>query len=161
TADLLVGLAQFPAGVAALALQLAALRGDLTQLAAHALQALLGILRILRARAAGDRQQQACDGGDPCAHQAGSSRLCPLISAGCGRPSRSSRVGATSRSAPPVRSVAWRSPTYTSGTGPTVCAVCGWPVAGSRIISRLPWSAVMTSAPPAPRTASTTLPMAT
>ena len=60
----------------------------------------------------------------------------------------------------PARSVTVRSPTNTSGTGPTVCAVCGWPVDGSRIISRLPWSAVMTIAPPALRTAASTSPIA-
>ena len=44
-------------------------------------------------------------------------------------------VGATSRSAPPLRSVAARGPRYTNGTGPTVCAVCGWPV--SRVAHHL------------------------
>ena len=41
--------------------------------------------------------------------------------------------------------------TTTNGTGFSVCAVCGSPVSGSRIISALPWSAVMTRVPPAPR----------
>ena len=40
----------------------------------------------------------------------------------------------------------------------SVCAVCGWPVAGSFISSQLPWSAVMKTAPPFARAASTILP---
>ncbi len=40
-----------------------------------------------------------------------------------------------------------------NGTGFVVCAVCGPPVAGSIIISALPWSAVISMAPPLARTA--------
>ena len=40
-----------------------------------------------------------------------------------------------------------------SGTGLVVCAVCGPPLAGSIIISALPWSAVRMMAPPFCRTA--------
>ena len=65
-----------------------------------------------------------------------------------------------SRSEPPSRSCAAR-PTYTSGTGPTVCAVCGSPVTGSRIISRLPWSAVTIISPPTSSSAARTAPSAT
>ena len=43
------------------------------------------------------------------------------------------------------------------GTLLVVCAVKGSPVSGSIIMSALPWSAVMSAAPPVARTASTTL----
>src|SRR5690606_19243231 len=169
-ADLLVDLAQLPAGVAAPAFDPAALGGDFLQLAIDLLQLALrvaGALR-LRCRRRQRRDQQAGERGRGQApraararHQPGANRLRPVIASGFGRPSRSSTVGATSRSEPPSRSATpVRSPTYTSGTGPTVCAVCGWPVTGSRIISRLPWSAVTTSAPPAARTAVSIAPSA-
>ena len=44
-------------------------------------------------------------------------------------------------SEPPWLMVALR-PTYKHGTRFRVCAVCGWPVVSSCIISTLPWSAV-------------------
>src|SRR5690606_1574901 len=174
-AHLFVYLAQLPAGRAALAFDPAPLGGDFLQLAIDLFQLALRIAGALRMRG---RRHQRRDGhdreehagergrGPPLAararHQPGANRLRPVIASGLGRPSRSSTVGATSRSEPPSRSATpARSPTYTSGTGPTVCAVCGWPVAGSRIISRLPWSAVTTSAPPASRTAASTAPSAT
>ena len=51
-------------------------------------------------------------------------------------------MGATSQSAPPCRSGMSPALTAMNGTGFVVCAVCGPPVAGSSIISALPWSAV-------------------
>ena len=80
--------------------------------AQHALQAALGLAAILRMRGAGQQRQHAHQGsGARKPHQVGSNRLWPLMSTGCGRPSRSSRVGATSRSAPPPRSATSRLPT--------------------------------------------------
>lgn len=113
-ADLLVGLAQLAGCRAAFALQLAAFLRDRFQFAAHALQLLLGLARSLRRRSRGERhagqQDRDAGGAQAMRHQA-TIRLRPVMSAGCGRPSRSNSVGATSRSAPPLRSVAARSPT--------------------------------------------------
>src|SRR5207342_2579092 len=179
--DLFVGSAQLPAHVTALAFDLAAFGGDLLEFALDGFQLALGLAPalhrcILRDGGHGERRQQQRegDGGNACAHPASvlsacaalakvssMSRLAPVISAGLGKSSRSRMVGATSRSAPPLRSVAMRGPAYTNGTGPTVCEVCGWPVSGSRIISTLPWSAVSNKAPPTSCTAAAISPMAT
>src|SRR5690606_28638738 len=111
--------------------------GAVLQLALDLLQLALGLAAALRLRLwQQHRREQAGDQGrgQPALaararHQPGANRLRPDMSSGFGRPSRSSTVGATSRSAPPSRSAAsLRAPTYTSGTGPTVCAVCGCPV---------------------------------
>ena len=85
----------------------------------------------------------------------------PVISAGWGRPRSSSIVGATSQMRPPgaeLRVRGRRRSRRGAGTGLGVCAVCGWPVAGSFISSQLPWSAVMRTAPPCARAASTIFP---
>ena len=56
---------------------------------------------------------------------------------GCFRPISRSSVGATSASRPSSSAVA-PPPISSTGTGLVVCAVCGPPVAGSRISSQLP-----------------------
>src|SRR5271165_6588408 len=83
----------------------------------------------------------------------------PVIAVGFGRPMMSSNVGAMSERRPFSRcAIAAGGFTTTNGTGLSVCAVCGSPVSGSRIISALPWSAVRTSVPPACSTASDSRP---
>ena len=113
--DLFVGIAQCADRRAALAFQLAALRGDRLELGTGALEPPLGVVGILRrGRPRGAEHQRARQqrGGTGVAHQpVPSSRLRPLIASGRGRPSRSSTVGAMSRSAPPLRSFAGRLPT--------------------------------------------------
>jgi hypothetical protein len=107
----------------ALAFELAAFGGHVLQLAAHLLQALLGVAAALRGRRPrGDHQQ-----GSECERdgfQAGVSRLAPVISAGCGRPSRSRMVGATSRRAPPLRNCAARVPDVHRTARGRRCARC-------------------------------------
>src|SRR5690606_7157910 len=169
TRHLLVGRAQLPGRVAALALQPAPLAGDVVEFLAHALQAPLGLAAVAlgqrfgRGEESGDEQHQRRP-RQPHArrlgHPRGTSRVSPVISAGLSSPSRTRIVGARSRSAPPARSCAARLPTYTRSTGPTVCEVCASPVTGSRIISQLPWSAVTSSSPPLARTAATISPTA-
>ena len=46
-----------------------------------------------------------------------------------------------------------------NGIGLVVCAVCGWPVTGSIIVSQLPWSAVMNTVAFAAAAAVTMRPM--
>ncbi len=46
-----------------------------------------------------------------------------------------------------------------NGIGFIVCAVCGWPVFGSTIVSQLPWSAVMKTVASTLAAASTMRPM--
>src|SRR5690606_31680718 len=114
--DLLVGGAQLARGLTALALQPAAIRGNLAQLLAHAFEPALGVAAGLppcrHRRAGGEQQrrprlQRACRVRHPLA----TSRLAPVISAGLSTPSRSRMVGARSRRAPPPRRLALRLPT--------------------------------------------------
>src|SRR5690606_11505006 len=167
--QLLVQRAQFARGAAALAFELARLGADRLELALGPVELALGLAAVLgrRTERAGKHQQHCGDagGGAQARHQAlprpgAASRLCPVIASGLGRPIRSSRVGATSRRAPPLRRLAARPPRYSNGTGPTVCAVCGCPVSGSRIISRLPWSAVTSISPPTASSAARIAPRA-
>ena len=80
----------------------------------------------------------------------------PVIASGCGIPSRSSAVGATSARMPPSRSSRPSAVTI-SGTGLSEWAVLGEP-SGSSMWSQLPWSAVTMQAPPLASTAATTSP---
>ena len=116
-ADLLIGFAQLARRLATLSFDPATLGRDLLELVLHLLESTLGLAAVLR----GDgsrrpRQDQRERRDERCAqarHQPTrgvSSRLAPLISAGCGRPSRSRMVGATSRRAPPLRRLAARGP---------------------------------------------------
>src|SRR5690606_26820601 len=114
--DLFVGPAQLASSGATLRLDLTPLAGDRLELLADRLELALGLAAALRRGTPGgnrgerDRQEQP---GDAVPHQpAGlsSSSDWPVISAGTGTPSRSSSVGATSRRAPPLRSVAGRGP---------------------------------------------------
>ena len=67
-------------------------------------------------------------------------------------------MGVTSASTPPSRSASGRPSTVRiSGTGFSECAVLGLP-SGSSMWSELPWSAVITQAPPVSCTARTTSP---
>src|SRR5258708_32650866 len=87
-------------------------------------------------------------------------RSVPVISFGSGIPNIPKIVGEISRNEPPgfrVNRFAF-SATTTNGTGFVVCAVCGPPVAGSIIISALPWSAVISMAPPLAGTANSMRP---
>ena len=70
----------------------------------------------------------------------------PSSPSGWSTPSISRSVGATSARTPPSRSAAPSTVTIT-GTGLSECAVFGEP-SGSSMWSALPWSAVMSSAPP-------------
>ena len=109
--DGFIGIAQLARCIAALAFELAAFGRDVLQLAADLLQLLLGVLAALRRRGPGRQRQREGDGERGEVLQAGPIRLWPVISAGCGRPSRASIVGATSRNAPPLRSDSTRGPT--------------------------------------------------
>ena len=62
-------------------------------------------------------------------------------------PKSSSSVGAISAKMPSC-SFGLSADTIKNGTGLVVCAVYGWLVSPSYIFSRLPWSAVMQTAPP-------------
>ena len=115
-ADLLVRLSQRPCRGAALALQLAALRGDRREVGARAFEPALRFVLVLRGgrhrraqhKDAGQQRGQAPKSHQPCVS---SNRLRPVIASGRGSPSRSSMVGATSRNALPARKVARRVPT--------------------------------------------------
>ena len=134
----LVGLAEGAAGPAALALDAAALAADLVQFALDLLEPALGLAAVLGRGGRGLEQEhpqheERGHGGPACGRRtpvpcranrhpsraalhgrrrAHASRLLPVISAGFGTPSRSSIVGARSRSAPPRRNVAsLRAPT--------------------------------------------------
>ena len=106
----LVELAQLARGLPALAFDPASLARDSVEFFFCAIQFALGVARVLRRGRERDRQQRRNDQRG--AQQPHANNVVPVISTGCGRPSRSSRVGATSRSAPPLRRVApVRSPT--------------------------------------------------
>ena len=75
-------------------------------------------------------------------------RLSPDISAGTSNPITVSIVGAISASLPSFKvypSVLLD--THTNGTGSVVCAVNGFPVSASIIVSAFPWSAVINTVP--------------
>ena len=74
-------------------------------------------------------------------------------------PKSSSSVGAISAKMPSC-SFGLPADTIKNGTGLVVCAVYGWLVPPSYIFSRLPWSAVMQTAPPSASTFFTILPAA-
>src|ERR1700722_6361017 len=101
------------------------------------------VTRERRAAAHAQKKQRDKDplrrGRQLCASAgARSTSVCPDISRGFSRPIRSSNVGATS-SRRPCDSFSGR-PAFTTimGASNVVCAVCGSPVSGSRIISTLP-----------------------
>ena len=73
----------------------------------------------------------------------------PSARAASARGPRAARRAAVAPAGPPTR---------ITGTGFSVCAVCGPPVSGSIITSQLPWSAVTMIAPPISSTAASTSP---